>query len=159
MTIKGVKKHPLAQKYTDKAKREHNTKLQLQLHQLKFLGVISPIVSFWYATYLSRALARKRSLAAVDCPPADVAQRPGRLGLFFLSVLLYCFIVLYVCCMGIGSHYLRVLLKKCLPVGKTVSVLSFCLLYSVYLWITLFYSLSLLCSGFFFLSVRCTVCL
>ena len=60
MTIKGVKKHPLAQKYTDKGKREHNTKLQLLLHQLKFLGVFSPLVSFWYATNLSRALARTR---------------------------------------------------------------------------------------------------
>ena len=65
MTIKGVKKHPLAQKYTDKAKREHNTKLQLQLHQLKFLGVLSPLVSFWYATNLSRALARTRLHALV----------------------------------------------------------------------------------------------
>ena len=59
MTIKGVKKHPLAQKYTDKGKREHNTKLQLQLHQRKFLGVFSPPVcwSFCYAIYLSRKLA------------------------------------------------------------------------------------------------------
>jgi hypothetical protein len=80
MTIKGVKKHPLAQKYTDKGKREHNTKLQLQLHQRKFLGVFSPPVcwSFCYAIYLSRKLPYTRFLAAVDCPPADVAQRPGR---------------------------------------------------------------------------------
>ena len=33
-----MKKHPLAQIYTDKGKREHNTKLQLQLNQRKFLG-------------------------------------------------------------------------------------------------------------------------
>jgi hypothetical protein len=65
LTIKGVKKHPLVQKYTDKGKREHNTKLQLQLHQLKFLGVLSPLVSFWYATNLSRALARTRLHALV----------------------------------------------------------------------------------------------